>query len=413
MRGVTRRQLSISGIASGIRLTRSWDGVGRGCGALQCNRWGATVPAPPDLENDTTRYNSLAPFTPLYWSGAAIDLTPFYGRVAFVNGPTVVYRFARDALGRTTYEYDPADTINIYQSYRYNAAGTLTGRTNRRGQQIAYTYNAAHRLTGKSGTNVVSATYAYDTVGHRVVVGNAVETDAVLTAPSGLVDSVVTHIAGDRFVRRYQADTALRLDTAIVTSNTSIAFTTRQFGYDATLGLLDTVRFNSRAGLTSTFAYDNQLRGLGTTFPSGSTYALSDSMTAFGQHYREDLHGNTLIDTSMNTKAGFDSAERINDLIWVSASGAGYGIWQYRYDGLGRLRAEVTDDSIAYSSLGSTCPSDTTGGYQCTAVAATDTMACGSGRQPRGRDDRGRGGQWDGYRGESHDVASRCEPHIR
>ena len=89
-----------------------------------------------DLENDTTRYTALAPFTPLYWSGAAIDLTPFYGRVAFVNGPTVdqpveairlAYGF-RDVtrVGSPYLGWDSVAWVPTYDVHARAANGSLT-----------------------------------------------------------------------------------------------------------------------------------------------------------------------------------------------------------------------------------------------------------------------------------------------
>ena len=88
-----------------------------------------------DLENDTTRYNSLAPFTPAYWT-VAIDLTPFYGRVAFVNGPTMdqpveairlAYGF-RDLtrVGSPYLGWDSVAWVPTYNVHDRAANGSLT-----------------------------------------------------------------------------------------------------------------------------------------------------------------------------------------------------------------------------------------------------------------------------------------------
>lgn len=282
-----------------------------------------------------------------------------------------VYRYGVDALGRVAYEYDPADTVGLYQSYRFSVDGMLTGYTNRRGQAITYTYDALHRLTRKSGTNVVSASFSYDTVGLRTVMSNAVETDIIVSDSTGWVTSVTADLGGQSFGRVFQHDSALRLTSSYMSTTTSIPFVTRHLGYDHLVGTLDTLSLNLHPGWRSVFAYDSIFRHTATTYPSN--LVESDSSTALSQQYRVDFHGNTAIDNALNLKFGFDSLGQANNFVYVTSGGTMWGNTQYNYDSLGRL-ASVSPQTITPANFATTCPSDTTGGFQCTRVTGGDTL---------------------------------------
>jgi YD repeat-containing protein len=63
-----------------------------------------------------------------------------------------VYRFDLDNLGRVTRRYDPADTLNRYDSYRYDRDGGLVGWTNRRGQAVGTRTSLLATMSGTVGS---------------------------------------------------------------------------------------------------------------------------------------------------------------------------------------------------------------------------------------------------------------------
>ncbi|HXB23549.1 MAG TPA: RHS repeat-associated core domain-containing protein [Gemmatimonadaceae bacterium] len=282
-----------------------------------------------------------------------------------------VYRSAYSPLGSVTQQFDPADTLNRYSSYRYNKTGLLTSLTNRRGNQIQFTYDSRRRLRTRSGTNLMSATFSYDTIGLRTVRQNAVETDTILTDLAGFVQKITSYIGTIKFVESYFYDSAGRIDSLGFSSSGGVSLVQRRFIYDARTGTLDTIRLNGVHGFTTTLQYNRLLRPTGTTYPGG--FPHSDSTTATGDHYRLDFHNNSAIDNALNTKAGFSPDHQITDLVTVFVPLNEWDDFQYAYDNGDRLAA-LRSQLITPANFATTCPSDTTSGFHCTQAPTSDTL---------------------------------------
>ena len=85
-----------------------------------------------------------------------------------------VYRFAYNALGWVTQQFDPADTLNRYVAYRFNRDGAVVGATNRRGQALSYTYDNLHRPVSAAVGSAVPDSFAYSPEGRMAVAWNAI-----------------------------------------------------------------------------------------------------------------------------------------------------------------------------------------------------------------------------------------------
>ncbi|MFN2398929.1 MAG: RHS repeat domain-containing protein [Gemmatimonadaceae bacterium] len=298
--------------------------------------------------------------TPTRFTFDALFLT----RVA--DAKSQVFRQATNALGWVTQEFDPADTLNRFNAYRYSAAGRLASFTNRRGQRIDFTFDSLGRLRSKTGpTNVVTDSFAYDAGGRKSVAWNAVSRDSIFSATDGWVDSVVTRIAGRRFRMFYHHDSAGRLDSM---SNTDIAggvtFPTRRFVYNAQKGTLDSLVLNVTN--KTSMAYTNDLLRKLTTFQGG--FNQYDTLTQVHQRYKRS-HANSAVNLAFFEGAGFDSLMRIAQTLRYNGSQSNIENKQFAYDSLGRLSAARSQ------TLGALCSADSTSGYSCSAATGGDTFS--------------------------------------
>jgi RHS repeat-associated protein len=220
-----------------------------------------------------------------------------------------IYRFDVNALGWTTREYDPADTLNRYQSYRYRADGTLTSRTNRRGQRLDFVFDSAGRLISKKGpSNVVADSFSYNLAGTIKSSQNVVSRDSIFLDNRGWTDSVVSRLATDfsiRFHRTYSHDTQYRLTTLAMDTAGGMSFPQRTWTWNAGTGLLSSFAVGSKS---IAFRYGNEGQRDTTTWESSltrtdvystihtlgtSSYSSTTVDAAFWRTYAPDSLGRT------------------------------------------------------------------------------------------------------------------------
>lgn len=275
-----------------------------------------------------------------------------------------VYRFDHDALGRTTREYDPADTLNRYISYRYNKDGLLASRTNRRAQQLDLSYTALHQLSSKTGTAASADSFAYSTDGKTSTQWNAIGRDSVFQSSSGWIDSVVTRLvvgAGTkRFRTYYHADTRFRLDSMSILSDAGITFPTRRYFYSSTLGTLDKIKIGSDS---VTFGYNADFLRTQSTWASGRSRA--ESYTTEHQRYDANVtnsSGGTIIERGI----GYDTSARVVEYIQKVA--LHYDGDQLGYDSLGHLASRQP-----FTNMPGLCSPNADYGYRCTGTLGTLT----------------------------------------
>jgi RHS repeat-associated protein len=261
-----------------------------------------------------------------------------------------VYRVDKNALGWTTRRYDPADTLNRYDSYTYESTGRLHSWTNRRGQQINYTYDALDRLVSKSGTNTSTDSLAYSTDGKIAVMWNAVERDSVFRDSTGWVTSVVTRVSGQRFQITYRPNNIQQIDTVLI-SGGGITFAVRHYGWNRTIGTLDTISVN---GTLTRFVRNKDLLPTQTIWPS---LTRTDAWTAI-HSVSQSTFSVPSVDTALSRRYSYDSRFGMQDYITLQSSN--YRTRQRTYDGLRRLSG-LGDDVYASAS----CGSDPASGYLC------------------------------------------------
>lgn len=273
-----------------------------------------------------------------------------------------VYRFERNALGWTTREYDPADTLTRYVSFRYSAGGQLTSQSNRRGQQLGFTYDVLGRQLTKVGAGAVADSFSYSTNGRVMAAWNAVARDSIFTTDRW-TDSVVTRIAGRRFRQHYVRHYAARLlASRNVTNDAGITFATQSFDYSGSLQLLLATYVNGQATQT---VRNSDLVGIQFTWPSG--IYRTDELTELHGPFRQS-YSNAGVNAVLWRGYGYDASNRVAESIAISPFGQ-YRATQFRYDGLGRLSSSYTADFA-------TCPTPSTdSGFDCAPDNATPTRS--------------------------------------
>jgi RHS repeat-associated protein len=349
-----------STLSPGNRVTvKRFDGYGRDSVVRQNGTpWRTTL---YDLMNRTIKYYDGVNANPTTYTFNGLYET----RAQDPAG--TVYRREVDSRGQTTKLYDPGDTLNTFSTYRRNADGLVTSATNRRSQMLTLAFDALHRLTSKGGTGAVSTSYSYAN-NHLTETWTAPTSVVnIYRDLNGFTDSVGTTLNGKSFVIHYQPDSALRVSKTTVTSPTSIAFMSRHVGRNDTTATVDTIQLGGRPGWTTTFRHDLMFRPNGAKYPGG-VLTSGDSATALLSQYRaEFLGGGATVDNAMNQKYGIDSLLRVNNSIPVNTSLNEWANTQFRYDMLNRLTS-VREQNILPANFASTCQSDTTNGFSCTAA---------------------------------------------
>jgi YD repeat-containing protein len=208
--------LSQASFPGGRTTTRSYDSFGR-----------PRTTQSAGLSIQTTAYDSLNRPTSI------LDgVNPKATRIAYNNVFPIsitdpkdqVYKTDRNALGWAIRTYDPNTTFGS-KLMRYDAAGRLTGLTNRRLQKLTFSYDALDRLLVKAGTNTTSDSLFYS-AGDSIVAGrNAVEKDSVFVDPRTQSDSVVILLGGRRFriAHRSHSDLSVPDTTSIASLGTILS----------------------------------------------------------------------------------------------------------------------------------------------------------------------------------------------
>lgn len=261
-----------------------------------------------------------------------------------------VYRMDKNALGWTTRRYDPADTLNRYDSYTYEPSGKLHSWTNRRGQQINYAYDTFGRLVSKSGTNTSTDSLAYSADGKIAVMWNAVQRDSVISDSTGWVKSIITRLSGQRFQIDYRPSSIQQIDSVLI-SGGGITFAARHYGWNSTTGTLDTISVN---GATTSFVRNKDLLPTQTFWPS---LTRTEDWTAI-HTVSKSTFSVPNVDTAFSRRYSYDSRSGMQD--YITQDGSNYRTRQRTYDGLRRL-AGLGDDVYAPAS----CGSDPVSGYLC------------------------------------------------
>ncbi|MGH7719654.1 MAG: hypothetical protein ACREON_12525, partial [Gemmatimonadaceae bacterium] len=261
------------------------------------------------------------------------------------------YRFEVNSLGWKTREYDPADTLNRYMTYRYSPAGLLTSHTNRRAQRVDFKYDSVGRVISKRGpANVVADTFTYvtDANGQRLLALNAVSRDSIFISALGWTDSVVTRLSTDstkRFRIHYTPDALQRLDAVNVATNAGISFTQRRFLWNGGSALLDSILLD---GGTIKFTRGDEGQRETTTF----LWSLIRTEYYTRLHQPSTVsYNNSTVNAAMWRSYSYDSLARMTEI--GRKDGTGYKFQLFGYTGLSQLRL-VEDATLA--SPTSTCP---------------------------------------------------------
>ena len=262
-----------------------------------------------------------------------------------------VFRFEHNALGWVTRKYDPADTLNRYESFGYDLAGNVRQWTNRRGQQISFTYDSLNRPLSKTGTNTTADSLWYSSNGLKMASWNAVSTDSIYFDSTGWVDSVVTLLGGQKFKRAYTATNVQQLDTVTISGNSGITFAQRRFAWNSLTGALDTAYVNGQA---TRFTRNQEMLPTQTIWPSITrTHQWTDIHRPAEQSFSD-----ATVNTALFRRYGYDSRSQLQDRIrW---DGSNFRTQQAGYDGLRRLGNQ--GDNL-YSTT--QCPWDAASGYLC------------------------------------------------
>ena len=339
-----------STLAPGNRFTKVlFDGYGRDTAQQSNNEPQRRVHY--DVMNRVVQAYDTAGATPTTFTYDKLFLI----RVQDAKGQ--VYRFDKNALGWTNRRYDPADTLNRYDLYTYDAGGQLHSWTNRRGQQINYTYDALGRLTSKSGTNTSTDSLSYSTDGKITVMWNSVERDSVITDSTGWVKSVITRVSGQRFQVDYKPNSIQQIDSVLI-SGGGITFAARHYGWNRTFGTLDTISVNGAR--TTVLRQKDLMLPWQTVWPS---LTRTDDWTAIHRPSRSTFSVPS-IDSVLSRRYSYDSRFGMQD--YITQQGSNWRTRQRTRDGLRRLGA-IGDNTYAPSS----CGLDAASGYLCPVATQT------------------------------------------
>ncbi|HEV8400962.1 MAG TPA: RHS repeat-associated core domain-containing protein [Gemmatimonadales bacterium] len=312
-----------TGGASGARFVKvRFDVYGRDSATTDADQlWRRTI---YDILNRQTQYfDGVNPTATMYTYDKL-----FLIRVKDPKGQ--VYRFSRNALGLVTQRFDPADTLNRYDSYRYDRDGMMIGWTNRRSQAVTYTYDAAHRVTAKSGTNTVADSVAFASEGRVAVSWNAVTRDTTYFGPGMVwVDSVITRMAGQRFKIIHFVSGTARLDTTKVLSSNTIRFVKRRNVYNINTGILDSIALD---GARISLMPNGDGLGARVTLPTTPNVVMGRSFTSI-HGVRDDTLTPGPLNTKLGRRYGYDADGRTAFDVKVGNTG-----WrEFYYDSLGRI----------------------------------------------------------------------------
>jgi RHS repeat-associated protein len=263
-----------------------------------------------------------------------------------------VFRVDVNALGWTTREYDPADTLSRYLSYRYNRDGQVKKWTNRRGDTVSHRFDALHRLVTRGGMNIAADSFWYSTDRRRVVGLNSVSRVEQFLSPSGWVDSIRTYLNGTRWFRvRYKPTAQFDVDSIGISTSTSIVFARRQYFRHSQTTLLDSVLIGS---WVIKFQRNGERLTTSTTYPFGAV--RTDAYTSVHQIHNSSFNVSTL-NLALWRAYNFDSLARIQTYARKNGSTSAHLTHRYYYNGLGELVGDST------STAGCAAPTTDFGTY--------------------------------------------------
>lgn len=267
-----------------------------------------------------------------------------------------VARWEVNALGWKTREYDPADTLTRFLSFRHDRNGRLTSYTNRRGETVDLRYDRLGRVVSKRGTNVVADSFAYSADHRRLVGINAVSLDSIFLSSALFPDSVVTRLGGQRFRLHYRANPTFQLDSIGIATASGITFANRRYYWNPAHEQLDSVRVGT--ALVKFTRTDD--RWDDTTMFPGRIKRI-DSYTSLHAPYQTKFddpdHFPSSVEFSLWRGYATDSLGRIRHVVLL-----GNRHQEFAYDSLGRLTRQSFDQDGSTScsagnvTYGYTCP---------------------------------------------------------
>jgi RHS repeat-associated protein len=254
-----------------------------------------------------------------------------------------VYRYAYNALGAMTDQFDLADTL-LASRMAYDSAGRLRTVTNRRSQSITMAYDQVGRLRSRSGSSIMEDTYRYDPGGRWMVATNAVAYDSLVFDLLGNLDREFQRINGRTYEFRYRYDRQNRATSRVLyLDNISQARGTSGWTYNGAGDLTWT-----SAAITLGLGRE-PVEGLGNTWTVNEGAADSWFMgKKFNENHQvvRDSFGVAQLDTLFKNDVSYDVRDRISQ-----ANAGGYPAFgiafqdEYRYDDAGRLVQAQTRSS--------------------------------------------------------------------
>jgi len=273
-----------------------------------------------------------------------------------------------NALGWVTASHDLVNPTSA-MTYRYNTAGRMTSKTNRRGQMISYEYDIYGELLRKWGTNTTtdSATY-YRYLNHvlRIDTWNNVRRFESYSSPASASDSVVTHFAA-YWTRVYHVAPSAFTSTksTSITTNLPAVLTLRTASQDSSTGALgrlttgqDSVRYK--------YNIDQVLDSVVFRHLGSELINRHDVYTSQHQVADQQYSAISTFSKVFRRPAHYDPFGRLDRLYTTPT--AGTTEQRFTYDSLGRLtQVENRNSCSAFS------PIDTAMGMSATCTSVTGT----------------------------------------
>ena len=258
--------------------------------------------------------------------------------------------FDYDAFGRVTTTHFPSGQI---EQYSYDNVSNLTGKTDRKNQQITYTYDQLNRLTQKSYPDTSTVNYTFDNDSRLTQVTDPTGTYQFTFDNMGRLSSTTTSYAfltGRNFTTSYAYDAASnrtgftdpengstsyvydtlnRLQT--LTPPAAISGGSFGFGYDALSRRTSLTRPNT---VNTAYGYDNLSRLLSVTHAKGG-------VTMDGATYTVDNAGNRSSKSDLyagvTTNFGYDNIYEL-----LSTTQGGTTKESYSYDPVGNRLSNLS-----------------------------------------------------------------------